>query len=134
MRKSILLAACLFVSAAQSAHAVQLKDCSQGALEKRVACLQENIVLLNSSHEAVAAELRKAVAALATKQELKQVKDDLTKQVNDTKGQIPKLDRIVIQWFDHPNSCLTYQGNNLLQVVDTCLDPNRNRFAIRPAP
>ena len=47
-------------------------------------------------------------------------------------SQRPKLDNIVIQWADHPNSCIVYMGNNLLEVRDTCTDPNRNRFVIRP--
>ncbi|MER8374433.1 hypothetical protein [Mesorhizobium sp. M1406] len=44
----------------------------------------------------------------------------------------PNLGNVVIQWADHSNSCLTYLGNNLIQVVDTCTDPNRNRFVVRP--
>ncbi|WP_155765452.1 hypothetical protein [Mesorhizobium erdmanii] len=43
----------------------------------------------------------------------------------------PNLSDIVIQWAGHPNSCVTYIGNNTLQVRDTCSDPNENRFVIR---
>jgi hypothetical protein len=94
MRKSILLATGLLITAVPNAYAA---DCNQGTAEKRIACLQEKV-------------------------------DALTKQV----GQIPKLDSVVIQWSGNPNSCITYLGHNVLQVVDTCVDPNRNQFVVRP--
>lgn len=94
MRKSILLATGLLITAVPTAYAA---DCSQGTLEKRIVCLQEKI-------------------------------DALTTQV----GQIPKLDSVVIEWSAHNGSCITYMGNNLVQLVDTCADPNKNKFKIRP--
>ena len=140
MRKSLLLAISLLVSAVPTAQAVSLKDCSRGSTKERMVCLQENIALLNKSHEAGTAELRKAVTELTTKlgtltttvDTLTTKVDTLTGQVNDLKGQIPNLGNIVIQWAGGGNSCITYMGNNLVQVVDTCVDPNRNRFVIRP--
>lgn len=49
---------------AAPAKAVDLADCSKGATRARLTCLQKNIVLLNSSYQTVAAELRAAVADL----------------------------------------------------------------------
>jgi hypothetical protein len=89
MRRSILLATGLLITAVSTAYAA---DCNQGTVEKRIQCLQEKL-------------------------------DVLTKQVTGP---------VVIQWADHGNSCLTYLGNNLVQVIDTCVDPNRNRFVVRP--
>jgi hypothetical protein len=140
MRSSILLALGLIITAIPTARAVTLQDCSQGTTEKRIACLQADIVLLNSSHEAVATELRNAITDLTTKVGTlttnvgtltTQVKT-LTTQVNDLKGQIPNLDSVAIEWAPHPTSCITYMGNNLVQIVDTCKDPNKNKFMIRP--
>jgi hypothetical protein len=45
-------------------------------------------------------------------------------------GQV--LDNIVIEWKDHAGSCITYMGNNQVQLRDTCVDPNKNNFKIRP--
>jgi hypothetical protein len=64
MFRTIVLAIGIFFSAIVSASAVDLKDCSTGATEKRLVCMQENIVLLNSSYQTVAAELRSAVKDL----------------------------------------------------------------------
>jgi hypothetical protein len=133
MRNSAFLAIGLFLLAAPAAQAVQLKDCSQGTTAERITCLQDNIVLLNSSHEAVAAELRKDIADLKnTVNTLNTQVTTLTGQLTQLKGQIPKLDSVVFAWTTHPSSCITYMGNNLLQVTDTCVDPNKNQFAIRP--
>jgi hypothetical protein len=136
MRKSIFLAISILISAVPTARAVPLQDCSQGASEKRISCLQANIVLLNSSHEAIAGELRKAIADLTANVATLTTKvGTLTAQVNTLStqvGQLPKLDSIVVQWYGHDNTCITYMGSNVVQLVDTCLDPNKNRFTIRP--
>ena len=65
MRKTLLFTLPLLaLVGAQSALAVDLKDCSKGTTKTRLACLQSNIVLLNSSYQTVAAELRKDVSDL----------------------------------------------------------------------
>jgi peptidoglycan hydrolase CwlO-like protein len=146
MRKVAVLAIGLLITSISAAQAVSLKDCSQGSTKKRMACLQDNITTLNSSHEAVAAELRKDVADLtSTVNSLKGTVDTLNGKMNaingtvgtlsgavsTLKGQIPNLDSVVIEWTTHNGSCITYMGNNLVQLVDTCLDPNKNQFKIR---
>jgi len=138
MRNSIFLAIGLIISAVPTAQAVELKPCS-GTTEQRVDCLRKNMILLNSSHEAVAADLRKAVTDLTTEVgnlttevgNLTTLVTTLRTEVDGLKGQIPKFSEVVIQWFDHPNSCLTYLGGGLVQVTDTCTDPNRNKFVVR---
>ncbi len=47
-----------------SANAVDLVDCSKGGTKVRLACLQKNVILLNSSYQTVTAELRSEVADL----------------------------------------------------------------------
>jgi hypothetical protein len=108
MRKSLFLVSLLFIAAAPAAHAA---NCNTGTVESRLTCLQGEIDEL-TKHDL---QLQTAV-------------DTLTKQV----AQIPKLDNIAISYVPHPSSCITYRGNNLLQVTDQCHDTNQNRFAIVP--
>jgi chaperonin cofactor prefoldin len=141
MRNSILLAFGLFVVVAPTAHAANMEPCNQPSVPERIDCLQKNIAVLNSSHEAVAAELRKAVADLTTKvgdlaTKVGTLPTDvatLTRQVSELKGQIPKLDEVVIEWFGHGNNCMGVEGGDVhIRYFETCVDPNRNRFVVRP--
>jgi hypothetical protein len=67
MRNVALLSLTMFILVTgKSAHAVELQDCSKGTTKARLDCLQANTVLLNSSYQTVAAELRKSVADLRT--------------------------------------------------------------------
>jgi hypothetical protein len=66
--KMILFALVAIIAVApQYAHAVDLQDCSMGTTDKRLTCLQQNIVLLNSSYQQVVTELRSSIADLQTK-------------------------------------------------------------------
>ena len=62
-----LLATALFLGATSIANAVQLKDCSKGTTNQRLACLQGNIGTLNTAYEATTgqlADLKKQVDAI----------------------------------------------------------------------
>jgi hypothetical protein len=105
MGKPILLAAALLIGMTPVANAVGLKDCSKGTTGQRLACLQANTVLLNSSYQTVAAELRQEAA------DLKKKLGDLQKTVDAIK--MPDLSNVV-RWNDSfklgfdVNRCLTY--------------------------
>ena len=58
------VAVLLLVFANSQAGAVDLEKCSQPSVPDKISCLNRNVVLLNSSYETVARELRTAVVAL----------------------------------------------------------------------
>jgi len=113
MHKAVLLfAAGLMLGATSIANAVDLKDCSKGTTNQRLACQEANTVLLNSSYQTVAAELRQAVA-------------DLTQKYKDLKSQVdamkpPDLSKFVAK--DQPiklgidNRCLAATSGESGQI------------------
>ena len=116
MHKVILLPlTVLALVAGQSAHAVGLHDCSKGTTETRLACMQTNTILLNSSYQTVAGELRKAVGDLQTRIiDLNKKLTDLNKKVDEIKTPpLPDLSGFVRRdqplrlGFDQ-NRCLSY--------------------------
>jgi len=77
--------AALSLAGALPAQAVDLKDCSRGGTRTRLACLDANIRLLNSSHQTVAAEVRGAVT------ELRAAVSELKGAVSELKGSDAEL-------------------------------------------
>ena len=77
--------AALSLAGALPAQAVDLKDCSRGGTRTRIACLDANIRLLNSSHQTVAAEVRGAVT------ELRAAVSELKGAVSELKGSDAEL-------------------------------------------
>jgi hypothetical protein len=64
MRRLILLAIGFVILGSSMSSAVALKDCSKGTTNARLACMQKNTVLLNSSYQMVTAKHRKEIADL----------------------------------------------------------------------
>lgn len=124
MRSAALTAA--FLTLVTPALAVDLKNCDDiNSTRDRTECLQANLVLLNSSYQTVAAELRSAVQALqeenrrqtreieTLREELRQIKPspppDLSNYV--TYGTTVQLQSQV--WGTH---CLDHNTHNASHI------------------
>ena len=112
MRKSILLAIGLIIITIPTAGAASSTDCSKGSTAKRLSCLQSKI-----------ADLTATIARLATKADLDEQAVKFGGEVEKVKGQIPKLDDVVMQWAGNPGSCITYREITSLKFGMSVLTP-----------
>ncbi len=98
MHKFTAATALILICGTASAGAADLQSCKQGSTKHRLACLEQNIIVLNSSYEKVATELRQAVVDINKKigktGEAGTLRGDLDK-LTESMNNLPPLDQLV---------------------------------------